>query len=197
MGIGQDIIAANEGNCVALAAGYYLSTGKIPCVYMQNSGLGNAINPIASLLNPKVYGIPCLFIIGWRGEPGVKDEPQHVFQGEVTIKLLETMDIAYMVLDQETTKADLEKKMQEFNPLLAAGKSIALVVKKGTLKYEEVVIYRNSNKVLREDAIKVLVKAQEDIIVSTTGKTSRELFEIREEYGVSHKILSYGRFNGT
>ena len=98
------------------------------------------------------------------------------------------MDIAYMVLDQETTKADLEKKMQEFNPLLAAGKSIALVVKKGTLKYEEVVIYRNSNKVLREEAIKVLVKAaQEDIIVSTTGKTSRELFEIREEYGASHK----------
>ena len=77
---------------------------------MQNSGLSNAINPIASLLNPKVYGIPCLFIIGWRGEPGVKDEPQHVFQGEVTIKLLETMDIAYMVLDQETTKADLEKR---------------------------------------------------------------------------------------
>ena len=184
----KHIIAANEGNCVALAAGYYLSTGKIPCVYMQNSGLGNAINPIASLLNPKVYGIPCFFIVGWRGEPGVKDEPQHIFQGEVTMKLLETMDIAYMVLDQETTKADLEKKMQDFNLLLAAGQSVALVVKKGALKYEEVVTYRNSNKILREEAIKALVKAaQEDIILSTTGKTSRELFEIREEYGASHK----------
>lgn len=184
----KHIIAANEGNCVAIAAGYYLSTGKIPCVYMQNSGLGNAINPIASLLNPKVYGIPCLFIIGWRGEPGVKDEPQHLFQGEVTIKLLEVMDIPYMVLDQETTKADLEKKMEDFNLLLGAGKSVALVVKKGALKYEEVVTYENRNNISREEAIKALVKAaQEDIIVSTTGKTSRELYEIREQYGTSHK----------
>ncbi len=183
----QHIIAANEGNCVAIAAGYYLATGRIPCVYLQNSGLGNAINPIASLINPKVYGIPCLFIIGWRGEPGVKDEPQHLFQGEVTIKLLDAMDIAYMVLDQETTKADLEKKMHEFNLLLAAGKSIALVVKKGALKYEEGVTYKNGNNISREEVIKLLVKsAQEDIIVSTTGKTSRELFEIREEFGTAH-----------
>ena len=184
----QHIIAANEGNCVAIAAGYYLSTGKIPCVYMQNSGLGNAINPITSLLNPKVYGIPCLFIIGWRGEPGVKDEPQHVFQGEVTIKLIEALDIAYMVLDREVTKADLEKKMQEFNRLLSGGQSIALVVKKGALEDEEVVAYKNGNRISREEAIKTLVNAaQEDIIISTTGKTSRELYEIREEYGTAHQ----------
>ena len=89
---------------MAIAAGYYLSTGRIPCVYLQNSGLGNIINPVASLLNEKVYGIPCVFVIGWRGEPGTKDEPQHTFQGEVTLKLLEVMDIAYMVIDKTTRR---------------------------------------------------------------------------------------------
>ena len=88
------IIAANEGNAAALAAGYHLATGKIPVVYMQNSGIGNVINPLASLMNDKVYGIPCLFIVGWRGEPGIHDEPQHIYQGEVTVKLLEDMDIS-------------------------------------------------------------------------------------------------------
>ena len=85
----HQIIAANEGNCTALAAGYHLATGKVPVVYMQNSGEGNIINPVASLMNDKVYGIPCIFVVGWRGEPGVHDEPQHKYQGEVTVKLLE------------------------------------------------------------------------------------------------------------
>ena len=94
-GVGEKhIIAPNEGNATALAAGYHLATGKVPVVYMQNSGQGNVVNPVASLMNDKVYGIPCLFIVGWRGEPGVHDEPQHIFQGEVTPKLLEDMDIA-------------------------------------------------------------------------------------------------------
>ena len=91
----KHIIAANEGNAVALAAGYHLATGKVPVVYMQNSGIGNIINPVASLLNDKVYAIPCLFIVGWRGQPGLHDEPQHIYQGEVTVKLLEDMDIPY------------------------------------------------------------------------------------------------------
>ena len=89
------IIAANEGNCAALAAGYYLATGKVPVVYMQNSGEGNIINPVASLLNDNVYAIPCIFIIGWRGEPGIYDEPQHIYQGAITLKLLEDIGIAY------------------------------------------------------------------------------------------------------
>ena len=88
----EHIIAANEGNAVGIAAGHYFATGKLPLVYMQNSGIGNIINPVASLLNDKVYAIPCLFVVGWRGEPGVKDEPQHIYQGEVTVKLLEDMD---------------------------------------------------------------------------------------------------------
>ena len=94
----RHVIAANEGNAAALAAGYHLATGKVPLVYMQNSGEGNAINPLASLLSDKVYAIPCVFVVGWRGEPGTRDEPQHVYQGEVTCKLLEDMDVAYAVI---------------------------------------------------------------------------------------------------
>ncbi len=184
----KHIIAANEGNAVALAAGYHLSTGKIPCIYLQNSGLGNIINPVASLLNERVYGIPCVFIVGWRGEPGRKDEPQHVFQGEVTLKILEVMNIAYMVIDKKTTENELEKKMAEFKSLLDLGKSVAFVVKKGSLSYEEKVTYKNDNSILREDIIRSITKvAKEDVIISTTGKTSRELFEIREQNGHSHK----------
>ena len=97
------IIAANEGNCTALAAGYYLATGKVPVVYMQNSGEGNILNPVISLLNNKVYSIPVVFIIGWRGEPGIPDEPQHIYQGAVTIKLLDDMGIESFVIGKETT----------------------------------------------------------------------------------------------
>ena len=108
------IIAANEGNATAIAAGYYMATGKVPVVYMQNSGEGNIINPQASLLNQKVYAIPMLFIIGWRGEPGVLDEPQHIFQGEITTKLLEILDINYFVVSKDTTKYEIEEVMKRF-----------------------------------------------------------------------------------
>lgn len=111
------MIAANEGNCTALAAGYHLATGKVPVVYMQNSGEGNIINPVASLLDEHVYGIPVLFVIGWRGEPGVHDEPQHVYQGMVTLKLLEDMDIAAFVVGKNTTAEEIEKAMETFRHL--------------------------------------------------------------------------------
>ena len=104
------VIAANEGNCTALAAGYYLATGRVPVVYMQNSGEGNIINPVASLLNDKVYAIPAIFVVGWRGEPGVHDEPQHIYQGQVTLQLLEDMDIRTFVVSKETTKEELRCK---------------------------------------------------------------------------------------
>ena len=119
------VIAANEGNCTALAAGYHLATGKVPVVYMQNSGEGNIINPVASLLNEKVYGIPMIFIIGWRGEPGVHDEPQHIYQGEVTLKLLEDMGIPSYVIGKDTTDEEVEAAMAGFAPLLAQGKDVA------------------------------------------------------------------------
>jgi phosphonopyruvate decarboxylase len=182
------IIAANEGNAVALAAGYHLSTGKVPCVYLQNSGLGNIINPVASLLNDKVYGIPCIFIVGWRGEPDVHDEPQHVFQGKITLKMLEVMDIAYMIIDKNTTENELENKIAKFKSSLDSGKSVAFVVKKGGLIYDEKVDYKNNNLALREEIIRTITDvAKKDIIISTTGKTSRELFEIREQNRQSHK----------
>lgn len=127
------VIAANEGNSAALAAGYHLATGKIPVVYMQNSGEGNAVNPIASLLNENVYAIPCIFVIGWRGEPGVKDEPQHIFQGEITLKLLRDMEIPYHVIDETTGSAELETVMKEFRHYLALGKQTAFVITKPSL----------------------------------------------------------------
>lgn len=182
------VIAANEGNCVGLAAGYHLATGKVPVVYMQNSGEGNIINPVASLLNEKVYGIPVIFIIGWRGEPGVHDEPQHIYQGEVTIKLLDDMGIPSFVIGTDTTENEVSDVMENFKKKLAEGKSVAFVVRKGALSYEEKVSYHNSNTLIREEIIKHVVEtAGEDVIVSTTGKASRELFEIREALGMEHK----------
>ena len=182
------IIAANEGNCTALAAGYHLATGKVPVVYMQNSGEGNIINPVASLLNDKVYAIPVVFVIGWRGEPGVHDEPQHIYQGEVTVKLLDDMGIASFIIGKETTDEEVEKAMDGFKSLLAQGKDVAFVVRKGGLSYDGKVEYKNENTMLREEIIRHIVKVSgEDPIVSTTGKASRELFEIREANNQSHK----------
>ena len=182
------IVAANEGNCTALAAGYHLATGKVPVVYMQNSGEGNVINPVASLLNDKVYAIPMIFVIGWRGEPGLHDEPQHIYQGEVTLKLLEDMDIASFVIGKETTAEEMAEAMENFRAVLKEGKQVAFVVRKGALSYEGKVTYKNDNRMLREDIIKHIVAVSgKDPIVSTTGKASRELFEIREANGQSHK----------
>ncbi|SCW59941.1 phosphonopyruvate decarboxylase [Ruminococcaceae bacterium YRB3002] len=182
------VIAANEGNCTALAAGYHLATGKVPVVYMQNSGEGNVINPVASLLNDKVYAIPVVFIIGWRGEPGIHDEPQHIYQGEVTVKLLDDMGIKSFVISQDTTEEEVTKVMAEFNELLGEGKDVAFVIRKGALSYDGKVEYKNDNTMVREEIIQHIVKASgEDPIVSTTGKASRELFETRVANGQSHK----------
>ena len=182
------VIAANEGNCTALAAGYHLATGKVPVVYMQNSGEGNIINPVASLLNDKVYAIPVVFIVGWRGEPGIHDEPQHIYQGEVTVKLLEDMDIATFIIGTDTTEEELKAKMDEFKKILSTGKDVAFVIRKGALTDAPKVKYKNDNSMVREDIIKHIVAVSgEDPIVSTTGKASRELFEIREANGQSHK----------
>ena len=182
------VIAANEGNCTALAAGYHLATGKVPVVYMQNSGEGNIINPVASLLNDKVYAIPVIFVVGWRGEPGIHDEPQHIYQGEVTLKLLEDMDIASFVIGKETTEEEMEAKMEEFRAILATGKDVAFVIRKGALTDAPKVEYKNDNTMVREQIIQHIVKATgEDPIISTTGKASRELFETRVANGQSHK----------
>ncbi len=182
------VIAANEGNCTALAAGYHLATGKVPVVYMQNSGEGNIINPVASLLNDKVYAIPVVFIIGWRGEPGIHDEPQHIYQGEVTVKLLEDMDIATFIIGKDTTDDEVAAAMDKFRVILATGKDVAFVIRKGALTDAPKVEYKNDNTMIREEIIRHIVKASgEDPIVSTTGKASRELFETRVALNQSHK----------
>lgn len=182
------VIAANEGNCVALAAGYHLSTGKVPVVYLQNSGIGNIVNPVASLLNDRVYGIPCLFIVGWRGEPGVHDEPQHVFQGEVTLQLLNDLDIETFVITKETTEEEAAEKLRAWKSRFDAGKQAAFVVKKGAFRYDGKPQYKNGNPMLREEIIRHIVAVSgNDAVVSTTGKASRELFELREQAGGSHE----------
>ncbi len=184
------VIAANEGNAVGLAAGYHLATGKVPVVYMQNSGEGNIINPVASLLNEKVYAIPCIFIVGWRGEPGVHDEPQHIFQGEITRTLLDTMDIKNFVVSKETSEDELKEAVNGFKKNLDAGKQVALVIKKGALEYDNKTSRKGLDSPLtREEVIKhIVAMSSEDPIISTTGKASRELFEVRESCGQGHGL---------
>ena len=194
------IIAANEGNCTALAAGYHLATGKVPVVYMQNSGEGNVINPMASLLSDKVYAIPVIFVIGWRGEPGIHDEPQHIYQGEVTLKLMEDMDVSTYVVDKETSEEELSNEMSDFRKSLSTGKSVAFVICKGALTDAPQVEYKNDYSMSREEIIRHIVSVSgEDPIVSTTGKASRELFEIREANKQSHKydFLTVGSMGHT
>lgn len=182
------IIAANEGNSTALAAGYHLATGKIPVVYMQNSGEGNIINPVASLLNDRIYAIPIVFIVGWRGEPGTQDEPQHIYQGEMTVKLLEDMDIDTFIIGKDTTDEEVTAAMEGFRGVLESGRQVAFVIRKGALTDAPNVVYRNDNHMIREEIIRHIVKVSgENPIISTTGKASRELFEIREANGQSHK----------
>ena len=181
------VIAANEGNCTALAAGYHLATGRVPVVYMQNSGEGNVINPVASLCNEEVYGIPMIFVVGWRGEPGIHDEPQHIYQGRVTVRLLEDMDIQSFIIGPDTTPDEIRAQLAQWKPLLDAGKQVAFVVRKGALEFDGKVKYENNNVMRREDIIRhILAVSGGDPIVSTTGKASRELFELREAAGQNH-----------
>ena len=142
------MIGANEGNCAALAAGYHLATGKAPVVYMQNSGEGNIINPLASIANDEVYGIPMLFVIGWRGEPGVKDEPQHVYQGKVTCKLLEVMGVSYNILDADTTEEMLDTYFAKAMECFQQQKQYAVVIKKGTFEPSESFQWENGHSLM-------------------------------------------------
>ncbi|WP_373265167.1 phosphonopyruvate decarboxylase [Hungatella hathewayi] len=181
------VIAANEGNAAALAAGYHLSTGKIPCIYMQNSGQGNMVNPYASLLHQEVYKIPAVFVIGWRGEPGNTDEPQHVFQGKITNRLMELLGISTAVISEEESIEKMDKICSGFKTQLAEGKCVGFVVRKGALGSDLKRHYQNRYMLNREDAISELVTAAKgDIVVCTTGKASRELFEIRERNSDTH-----------
>jgi phosphonopyruvate decarboxylase len=183
------VIAANEGGAVGLAAGHYLATGKPALVYMQNSGQGNAVNPLASLADPDVYSIPMVLLVGWRGEPGVKDEPQHVKQGKVTVSLFETLGMPMEILpDDESAALELTRKM--VGKAQAESRPVALVVRKGLFAE-----YKLQNKeadiasVRREDAIEGVLRGlpEDAVIVSTTGMISREVYETRERLGQGHE----------
>lgn len=185
---GHNIIAANEGAAVGLAAGHYLATGQPACVYMQNSGEGNIINPLASLTDPEVYNIPVLLLIGWRGRPGVHDEPQHVKQGKVTTGLLNIMGVNYDVLSKEEDKA--EKQIAKAVSALGRKEVYALVIEKDTFdEYKLQNVEKNDLTMSREDAIRTVAAALggKDCIVSTTGMISRELFEYRAAMAQGHE----------
>jgi len=184
----HNIIAANEGAAIGLAAGHYLATGQPACVYMQNSGEGNIINPLASLTDQEVYNIPVLLLIGWRGRPGVHDEPQHVKQGKVTTGLLNVMGVNYEVLSKEEDKA--AKQIEKAAKALANNEVFALVIEKDTFEdYKLQNVEVNDLTMSREEAIQTVAAAlgEKDCIVSTTGMISRELFEYRAAMNQGHE----------
>ena len=182
------VIAANEGGAVGLAAGHYLATGKLALVYMQNSGQGNAVNPLCSLADPDVYSIPMVLLVGWRGDPGVKDEPQHVKQGKVTVSLFETLGIPTEILpDDDESAANVARKMVE--KAKAESRPVALVVRKGLFAEYKLRFPKPSVADLkREQAIEEILKSlpEDAVVVSTTGMISREVYETRERLGQDH-----------
>jgi phosphonopyruvate decarboxylase len=185
----EHIIAANEGGAVALAAGYHLSTGKIPLVYLQNSGLGNMINPLMSLVDKEVYSIPMVIVVGWRGKPGRKDEPQHVKQGRIQNELLKVLDIPFVILSPQISninsfvKKVIKKTKQRNSPA-------AIIVEPDTFeKYKLRKNCRDKYQLTREQAIRIILQniPSQDLVISTTGKTSREVYECREHKKESHQ----------
>lgn len=192
---GQHVMAANEGNAVAIAAGHYLATGNIPVVYMQNSGIGNATNPLLSLTHDCVYGIPMILVIGWRGDPAISDHVQHKKQGELTPVLMNDMDIPYEILDDENTV------VQKFKWAIGKAKEIsspvALIAKKAILtekvKKQQ---YAESSLMNREEAVSAVLDVLGDnaIYLGTTGRATREVNEQLKEHGIGegHEFQNVG-----
>jgi len=182
-------VPANEGAAVGIAIGNYLSTGKPVCVYMQNSGIGNIVNPVTSLANRAVYDIPILFVIGYRGEPGKKDEPQHRFMGEITRDILEVLQIPNAVLSADTSEEEIKRIFGEAGKALSECRQYAIIVKRDALEADMGNSYQNTFTLCREDAVSAIIKSvsAEDIIVSTTGKISREVYEQCDKIVGHHK----------
>lgn len=185
----KHIIASNEGNAIGLALGFYLATGKFGLVYLQNSGIGNAINPLVSLADKDVYSIPLLLLIGWRGQEGVPDEAQHIKQGKITTTLLETLGIQYLILPENDNEAEIavkiasEKMRKNLMPF-------ALIVRNDTFSpYKKKADSVKHDMLNREEALSIVINElpQHSIFISTTGKLSRELFELREKKAQSHE----------
>lgn len=181
-------VPANEGAAVGIAIGEYLATGEPACVYMQNSGLGNIVNPITSLANEEVYGIPLLLLVGYRGEPGTKDEPQHKYMGKITESLLDVLDIEHIVLGKELTEQEITDGFLRAARRLGEGKQFAFVLKRDFLEIEEKGVYENNNSLVREDVIAQIIESLDDtdVVVSTTGKISREVYEQSDKIKGNH-----------
>lgn len=194
----QHLITANEGNAIALAMGYHMATGKFAAVYMQNSGLGNSINPLTSLTDTEVYKVPILLIIGWRGEPGIKDEPQHVKQGRVTLEQLKLLEIPYWIIDSKSNLSVLDEVMDSLRERNAP---VALVVRKDTFtNYKSYKGKVDTLMLTREEALQQILalSKKDDLIVTTTGKTSREVFELRAKRGENQRdFLTVGGMGHT
>ncbi len=188
----QNIIAANEGNAVGIGVGYHLATNKIPLVYLQNSGLGNIINPLLSIADREIYSIPMLFLVGWRGEPGVKDEPQHKKQGKVTLPLLESMEIPYEILSSDMREQDIKETIKvSITSIKKESAPFMLVVKKNVFNkfHTSETSDEDSQICTREQAVIEILSSirKDDIVVSTTGMISREVFEYRKKKEFDHK----------
>lgn len=184
----KHLITANEGSAIALAVGQYITTGQPSLVYMQNSGFGNALNPLLSLADAKVYGVPMLVMVGWRGEPGIKDEPQHIKQGEIMEQLLEACNLPKIIIDGKTSKIG-EILKSAVDHAINKSQPIILLIKKDTFEtYKLKNAQSDISKICREDAIKMIVETsgKDDIFVATTGMASRELFEIRVRNKQAH-----------
>ena len=189
----KNIIAANEGGAIAMASGYHMATGKVAAVYLQNSGLGNIINPLTSIADKEVYSIPMLLIIGWRGEPNIKDEPQHIKQGRITLKQLDILEIPHLIIGSQSDPDEVATWVQE--NIDTTGASVALVVKNGTFApYKGTHQSRFSADLKREAVLEHILQLTSDaVIVSTTGKTSREVFELRtKKQEEQHDFLTVG-----
>jgi len=190
-----NIIAVNECEATAICTGYHLSTGKIGVLYMQNDGFGKTVNPLTSLCNPEVYSIPILLMIGWRGKPGKKDAPQHDMMGRILTDLLDILKIPYEILSSDIKKVDSTLKKAK-NYMNKNSKPFAIIVKKGIFEEMKSEKQNDTDLMTREDALKTIMKKLDgnEIIVSTTGKTSRELFEYRTEKkeGFEHDFYNIG-----
>jgi phosphonopyruvate decarboxylase len=186
----QHVIAANEGNAIGLAAGYQVGTGTVPLVYMQNSGIGNAMNPLLSLTNKDVFGIPMVLLIGWRGDPSINDHPQHAKQGELTTVLMEDMDIPFRVVENDDEKA-IETAQWAVQTAKKMSSPVALIGQKGVFskaKKDEVDDSNSPYSMSREEAMECLIEylPKNSIFVATTGRATRELYGLRNKYGSGH-----------
>jgi phosphonopyruvate decarboxylase len=188
--IQKHVIAANEGNAIALAAGHHLITGGIPLVYMQNSGIGNSMNPLVSLVNKEVYSIPLILLIGWRGDPSVKDHAQHDLQGKMTTGLMDLMNIPYKIIDVADDPFEIArwavleaKKINSPVAIIAKNKVFSCGEKKTDLEISDVL------PLSREEAISCVLKSlpKDTIYIATTGRATRELYDLRLINNENHK----------